>query len=77
MQSNPNIQMLAEALTSVMAKASAAGIDFGGELKLFETSFNAAKSKPENKTEKIERYKTAVTMGKRFSKAELLNKINQ
>lgn len=75
MQNNANIQMLAEALTSVMAKASAAGIDFGGELKLIETSLKAAKSKPENKTDKIERYKAAVTMGKRFSKAELLNKI--
>jgi hypothetical protein len=72
---NKDIQMLAEALNTVFAKAKALGIDFGSEQKTVEAVIKTAKIKPETKTEKVDKYKTALVIGKRFSKHEILNRI--
>jgi len=74
--SSNNAQMLAEALTSVFQKCEALGIDFGGEMKTVESVLKTAKTKPETKTEKVERYKALLSVGGRMNKAEILNKIS-
>lgn len=70
-----DIQMLAEALNSVFVKAKAMGIDFGSEKKTVEAVIKTAKIKPETKAEKVDKYKTALVIGKRFSKHEILNRL--
>lgn len=67
--------MLAEALSIAIGAAQRLGLDFGGEKIKFGDNFKAAKSKPESKTQKVNRYMMLISTGKRQLKSELLNRI--
>lgn len=71
---NNDKQMLAEALSIAIGAAQRLGIDIGGEIPLARQG-KTAKSKPEGKREKVDRYTMLLSTGKRQSKADLLNRI--
>lgn len=75
MSNTKDIQMLAEALLIARGAAQRLGIEFGGENITFANDNKTAKSKPEGKRQKVDRYSMLITTGARLSKAELLKKI--
>ncbi len=79
MKKNNHIQeetvtMLAEALSMAFGAAQKLGIDIGGKIPPAIIAATA-KSKPETKREKVDKYVMLITTGKRMSKAEILNRI--
>lgn len=67
--------MLADALLIARGAAQRLGIEFGGENMTFANENKTAKSKPEGKREKVDRYSLLITTGARLKKAEILKKI--
>lgn len=75
MSNSKDIQMLADALLIARGAAQRLGIEFGGENMTFANENKTAKSKPEGKREKVDRYSLLITTGARLKKAEILKKI--
>lgn len=72
---NKDKQMLAEALSVAFGAAQRLGIDIGGDKITLESANKTAKSKPEGKMAKVDRYTMLLSTGNRQSKADLLNRI--